>query len=269
MISFPNCKINLGLHVVGKRTDGFHDLESVFFPIPFFDVLEFVPAEKTSFHYYGLPISGNPENNLIHKAYQLLKGKFNLPSIEVHLLKKIPMGGGMGGGSSNGSFMLKMLNEHFDLGISSTELARLSEQLGSDCPFFIENKPTLVKGRGEKLYPVKVKLKDHFLVLVFSNIHVSTKEAFSKITVDQTKKGLVEQIVIHKQMADWKNGLQNDFEQGVFDHYPLLKDLKTDLYNQGAIYASMTGTGSTIYGIFKEMPKLYLRTTVRHQIIAL
>lgn len=254
MLTFPNAKINLGLNITTKRGDGYHDIESCFYPIPVKDALEIIPAEKLSFETTGLEIPGSKQNNLILRAYQLLKLDFDLPPVEIILHKNIPMGAGMGGGSADGAFMLTLLNEYFDLGIANEELEAYALQLGSDCPFFIENKPKLVSGRGELFESTELDLSGYYLTLVYPNIHISTAEAYSGVTPKKPEIS-VKDIIENYSMEDWKGLLKNDFEFGIFEKYPKLEDLKNKFYKDGAIYASMTGSGSTIFGIFKEQPK--------------
>lgn len=254
MIVFPNCKINLGLKITRKRTDGYHDLETVFFPLPLTDVLEVTEDQKgtdISFNHTGLPISGPADSNLCIKAYRLLKQQYpELPPTLMHLHKVIPMGAGLGGGSSDGAYALKLLNEKYNLGAGIEQLLDMALQLGSDCPFFILNKPCIATGRGEIMEPIPLDLSHYRFALVHPGIHVSTAEAFSGITPAPNKTPLKE--IIQLPIEDWKHHLLNDFEQTVFSKHPQLADIKQSLYNAGAIYASMSGSGSSIYGIFPK-----------------
>jgi len=250
MITFPNAKINLGLNIVRKREDGYHDIESCFYPIPWKDGLEVIASTKFSFHSYGLQIPGNSNENLCVKAYELLKEKYDIPSAEIHLLKKIPMGAGLGGGSADGAFTLSTLNDVFDLGISTNELKELALQLGSDCPFFIQNEPAIAKGRGEILEGVDINLSGYYLGIQNPGIHISTKEAYSGV-VPKTPEIEVSEI-LKMPLNTWKEQLKNDFEASIFENYPEIADLKKEMYSSGAIYASMTGSGSTVYGVFKQ-----------------
>ena len=256
MIVFPNCKINLGLHVVRKRPDGYHDLQTVFFPVPFRDMLEIVPAQAFRLDATGLPIPGDPAKNLCIRAWELLKQRFpDLPPVHLLLHKLIPMGGGLGGGSSNGSFMLIALNRLFQLGLSSSELQALALQLGSDCPFFIVNEPVVATGRGEQMQPVSLNLNGYTLVLVMPGLHVSTAQAFGGIR--PRDPGIDLRTRITEPPETWKNWLVNDFEETVFPAFPDIRQIKEWLYEQGAVYASMTGTGSTVYGLFAgDAPQL-------------
>lgn len=250
MVLFPNCKINLGLHVVHKRTDGYHDLETVFYPLAIKDALEVIHSAAFNFHLTGLPVNDTTENNLCVKAYHLLKQDFpGLPAVNIHLHKAIPMGAGLGGGSADGAFMLSMLNTKFQLNLTPDKLIDYALQLGSDCPFFIVNKPCFATGRGEHLTPVQLDVSAYKIILVNPQIHVSTKEAFSTLTPNAPAKS-IEQI-IQQPVTTWKDELKNDFEEPVFKTYPAIKEIKKTLYNMGAVYAAMTGSGSSVYGIFE------------------
>lgn len=263
MLVFPNCKINLGLHVVQKRLDGFHDLETVFYPLPFYDSLELIPHipenpqafTEISFNqsaiYFtssGQPVPGNPEDNIVIRACRLLLQNRNTRSFQIHLHKRIPLGAGLGGGSANGAFMLLLLNEVFQLNLSKRQLASAAQELGSDCPFFIENKPAFATGRGEILENISVDLSGHSLLLIYPGIHIPTAQSFADIQPATPPASLRK--VISRPVADWKNHLVNDFEKNIFNHYPTLATLKNSMYEQGAIYASMTGSGSSMYGLF-------------------
>ena len=253
MISFPNCKINLGLHILGKREDGFHNLETVFYPVALKDALELLPATNSTtaieFTATGLAVDGNTDDNLCVKAYHLLKKDFpQLPAIKIHLHKAIPMGAGLGGGSADASCMLKLLNEKFHLNLSTDQLISYSLQLGSDCPFFIINKPCYATGRGEVLEEISVDLSAYKMALINPGIHVNTGWAFSNITPAIPARSLKE--IIQQPAYTWKAELTNDFEGPVFAAYPEVKAIKDSLYKQGAVYAAMSGSGSTVFGIF-------------------
>lgn len=250
MIVFPNAKINLGLNIVSKREDGYHNIESCFYPIPWYDSLEVIEAASFSFHSYGLAIPGDPSSNLCIKAYELINANYNVPPVEIHLLKNIPMGAGLGGGSADGAFTLKALNELFELGLSDNQLETYALQLGSDCPFFIKNQPVIAKGRGEKLTPIKLNLSGHHLAIQNPGIHISTKEAYAGITPQSLKENISD--LIQSPIHQWKDSLINDFETSIFPNHPSLAQLKQDMYDAGAIYASMTGSGSTVFGLFKS-----------------
>jgi 4-diphosphocytidyl-2-C-methyl-D-erythritol kinase len=250
MIVFPDAKINIGLYVTNKRSDGFHNIESVFYPVPFQDVLEILPAEKFSFHGHGIPLDGKHEDNLCVKAYQLLKQEYQLPEVEMHLLKNIPAGAGLGGGSSDASFTLKLLNEQFKLEIDNENLKEYAAILGSDCPFFIDNRPAYVSGRGEVLESVNLNLKGYHITIVHPGIHISTNEAFAHVKPSIADISVKE--IINKPLEEWKDLLRNDFEVYAFNKYPVLAEIKKELYNAGALYAAMSGSGSAVYGIGRK-----------------
>ena len=251
MISFPNCKINLGLNILRKREDGFHDLETLFFPVALHDALEIIPSKnKTQITITGIEV-GNTENNLCGKAFYLLKKDYpHLPEINIHLHKAIPIGAGLGGGSADAAFTLQLLNKNFNLNISEKKMFVYALQLGSDCPFFLLNKPCLAAGRGEILEQINMSLSGYKILLINPGIHISTVDAFSKITASFPAKKIKE--IILQPIESWKDELSNDFEEYVFEKYPGVKKIKNELYKNGAVYASMSGSGSTIFGIFKK-----------------
>lgn len=254
MICFPSCKINLGLRITQKRADGFHALETVFFPISIKDALEIIiepdaNAAPITFTSSGLAINGDPSDNLCFKAYELLKKDYpTIPNIKMHLHKQIPMGAGLGGGSSDGAFTLVALNQLFDLQITEDKLMQYALTLGSDCPFFILNSPAYATGRGEILNPINVNLDGYTIIIVNPGIAISTKLAFSLITPKVPDSNL--EVIICESVSTWKDNLINDFEEPIFNSFPELANIKETLYQKGAVYASMTGTGSTVYGIF-------------------
>jgi 4-diphosphocytidyl-2-C-methyl-D-erythritol kinase len=255
MLSFPNCKINLGLHILGKRDDGFHNLETLFYPVAFKDALELLPNTNNTtdieFTGTGLTVDGDIANNLCVKAYHLLKKDFpQLPAVKIHLHKTIPMGAGLGGGSADASFILNMLNQKFNLNLSTTQLLNYALPLGSDCPFFIINKPCFATGRGEVLEEVAIDLSAYKIVLINPGIHVNTGWAFSNITPALPTKSV--KAIVHQPIETWKTELKNDFEPAVFAAHPQVKEIKESLYQQGAIYAAMSGSGSTVFGIFEK-----------------
>ena len=253
MIVFPNCKINLGLHILNKREDGFHNLETVFYPLPFTDALELMPSTNNEIEFTGtgLSVYGNAADNLCVKAYHLLKKDFReIPAVKIHLHKAIPLGAGLGGGSADAAFMLKLLNEKFKLNLSTDQLKSYALQLGSDCPFFIINKPCFATGRGEVLEEVAIDLSGYKIVLINPGIHINTGCAFSQITPAQPAKSIKE--IIRQPVNTWKDELKNDFENAVFTAHPAVKAIKEGLYAQGAIYAAMSGSGSTVFGIFEQ-----------------
>jgi len=251
VVTFPNCKINLGLHIVRKREDGFHDLETVFYPIPICDALEIVLAgeKETTIHITGIAID-NAADNICVKAYNLLKKDFALPTVTIHLHKTIPVGAGLGGGSADGAFTLSLLNKKFNLNLSEEALITYALQLGSDCPFFIKNIPCFATQRGEVLTPIKLDLSAYKIVVICPGIHINTGWAFSKITPLANRQSVSE--IIEQPLKNWKGALVNDFEEAIFDQYPAIRNIKELLYEQGAIYASMSGSGSSVYGIFEK-----------------
>jgi 4-diphosphocytidyl-2-C-methyl-D-erythritol kinase len=257
MILFPNCKINIGLNITSKRNDGYHDLETVFYPIGIRDAIEVIekyvhpPINNIQCSISGLPVAGDIETNLCARAYHLLKKDFpSLPAVQLHLHKAIPAGAGLGGGSADGAFTLKLLNKKFSLGLSENKLLEYAFQLGSDCAFFIFNKPCLAAGRGEILEPVNLDLSAYKILIVHPGIHISTAWAFMNIVPAARKKPIKE--IITEPVAAWKDELKNDFEEPVFEKYPEIKSIKGKLYEAGAVYASMTGSGSAVYGIFEK-----------------
>ncbi len=251
MLSFPNAKINLGLQITGKLPNGYHTINSCLYPIPWCDALEFVEAKKTSFQSTGIPIPGSEKNNLVLKAYRLLKRDMPLPELTIHLHKVIPMGAGLGGGSADASFMLKTLNEHYQLFLDDSLLEDYAAQLGSDCPFFIQNKAALATGTGTELTPLALSLEGLHIVVINPGIHISTQAAYAGVTPKPAETDLTE-LLLCNDFDRWKNELVNDFEAGIFHKHSLLADLKNELYNAGALYASMSGSGSTMFGIFPE-----------------
>ena len=261
MITFPNAKINLGLNIVEKRPDGYHNLETIFYPIPLQDALEITPWEggerKYKLAQSGIQIAGDDEHNLVVKAYKLLDSLYNLPPIEINLLKHIPSGAGLGGGSADAAFMLCMLNQHFQLNIPNEQLEVYAAQLGADCAFFVENKPTFAEGIGNIFSPIELSLKGYKLLLVKPDIFVSTRDAFAQIKPKRPTISLKE--VAKMPVEAWKTYMVNDFEESVFPQFPAIADIKAKLYDMGAIYASMSGSGSSVFALFKgddTLPKV-------------
>lgn len=250
MICFPNAKINLGLNIVSKRSDGYHNIETVFYPIPVKDALEIVPAPAFSFSQTGIPLEAPPEKNLVVKAWNRLKETYPLPPLEVHLLKAIPFGAGLGGGSADAAFMLKLLNEYSSLGLTEETLEEIASTLGADCPFFIRNQPVFASGRGDLFEPVEVSLKGYRLCLVKPDVSVSTPEAYSMVTPALPARSLKE--IVCQPVNTWKDLMVNDFEKSVFPRYPVIRQIKETLYEAGALYASMSGSGSSVFGIFDK-----------------
>jgi 4-diphosphocytidyl-2-C-methyl-D-erythritol kinase len=257
MLVFPNAKINIGLNIVSKREDGFHNLESIFYPIQLHDILEFIETEKkTSFTNTGLQIDSSNTVNLVIQAYNLLKNDYKLPNLKIHLHKLIPFGAGLGGGSSNAAFMLRALNDHFQLQLSKNRLEEYAQQLGSDCPFFINNNPVFVEGTGNIFSSTAVCLSNYYILLVNPNIHISTKLAFSEIVPKKPEQSIKD--IIQQPIESWKGLMTNDFEKSIFKRFPKIEKIKNTLYESGAIYAQMSGSGSTIFGIFDKFPVIPL-----------
>ena len=264
MITFPNCKINLGLNIVGKRPDGYHNLETVFYPVELKDALEVTlpddcQNEKYILRQFGNEIDCSPEKNLVVKAYKLLDEQYHLPPINIQLLKHIPSGAGLGGGSSDAAFMLKLLNELFELNISTEELEIFAARLGADCAFFIQDKPTFATGIGEIFTPIELSLKGYQIVIIKPNIFVSTKEAFAHINPHIPSESVKD--IVALPVSSWKDKLHNDFENSIFPQHPAIATIKDLLYEKGAEYASMSGSGSSVFGIFTldvQLPKFDL-----------
>lgn len=255
MILYPNAKINIGLNIVEKRADGYHNIETVFYPIGLSDVLSVEPSESCtdySFSTAGIVVDGDPEDNLIVKAYRLLRSKYQFPAVDISLVKQIPFGAGLGGGSSDAAFMLKAINQLFELKITPKKLEKLAVKLGADCPVFIKNKPVFATGIGDLFSPIQLKLTGYYLLLVKPDVYVSTPEAYSTVVPKKPENSLSE--LITQPVKAWRNTIINDFEKPVFKKYPQIKQIKTDLYNMGALYASMSGSGSAVYGIFEAEP---------------
>jgi 4-diphosphocytidyl-2-C-methyl-D-erythritol kinase len=255
MVLFPNCKINLGLYILDKRKDGFHNLETVFYPVGLRDALEIIPAHHSitdiEFTSSGLKVDGDMNDNICIKAYHLLKKDFpGLPAIKMHLHKTIPMGAGLGGGSADGAFALQLLSKKFSLNLSTPKLLNYALQLGSDGPFFIINTPSLATGRGEILEPINIDLSAYQIILINPGIHINTGWAFTHLTPAVPEKTIA--TIIAQPIATWKEELKNDFEKPVFEKYPEIKNIKAHLYDSGAVYAAMSGSGSTIFGIFEK-----------------
>ena len=278
MIAFPNCKINLGLNIVNRRPDGYHDLETAFYPVKgLYDALEITAiANSTNNGYissdgdvstneyrlkqYGNYIECEPEKNLVVKAYLLLKNQFNnLPAIDIHLIKHIPSGAGLGGGSADAAYMLKLLNDLFVLHLSCKQLEHLASQLGADCAFFIQNQPTFASGIGDVFSPINLSLKGYQIIIVKPNVFISTKEAFAKIQPRRPSVSIKD--ILKAPIHEWRNHLVNDFEASIFPQHPEIGTIKQQLYEKGAEYASMSGSGSSVFGLFNpdiKLPELQL-----------
>ena len=253
---FPNAKINLGLNIVEKRTDGYHNIETVFYPIGLCDLLDVEPSETCtdySFSSSGILLDSDPEDNLIVKAYHLLRSGYQFPPIDISLIKQIPFGAGLGGGSADAAFMLKAINQMFKLKITPSRLEKIAAKLGADCPVFIRNKPVFATGIGNVFTAIDLSLKGYFLLLVKPDIHVSTPEAYSLVVPETPQYSLIE--LIKQPIFEWKNTIKNDFEKSVFARYPAIRKIKNDLYEMGAVYASMSGSGSSVFGLFETAPE--------------
>jgi len=256
MLTYPNAKINLGLNVVEKRPDGYHNIETIFYPIGLSDVLQVEVSETCSdysFSSSGIAIDGDPEDNLIVKAYHLLRSGCQFPPVDISLIKQIPFGAGLGGGSSDAAFMLKTLNEMFELKMTPGKLEKLAAKLGADCAVFIKNRPVFATGIGNVFTPIKLSLKGYFLLLVKPDIHVSTPEAYSLVVPEKPETSLDD--LIQQPISEWKSIIKNDFEKSVFAKHSEIEYIKNNLYGMGAVYASMSGSGSSVYGIFESAPQ--------------
>jgi 4-diphosphocytidyl-2-C-methyl-D-erythritol kinase len=275
MICFPNAKINIGLNIIEKRADGFHNIESVMYPLKgiLFDALEIIhltpslsqkvgetTTEKrentVNLITSGIEIPGDKNENLCIKAYNLIKKDYpQIPSIEIYLLKTIPIGAGLGGGSADAAFFIRLLNEKFELGISWGETHHYARQLGSDCSFFVSNNPAFADGKGDQLESIKLDLSSYYVLLIYPNIHINTATAYSGVIPKKPKRSL-EHDIQHLPIQQWKKYIHNDFEDSIFLQYPELGKIKEKLYSLGAVYSSLSGSGSTMYGIFKQEPKV-------------
>lgn len=254
MVLFPHCKINLGLHVTARRPDGFHELETVFYPVPWCDALELIQRDEPGARLYtsGLPVPGGSTSNLVIRAYNLLSEDHELPGAEFHLHKVIPMGAGLGGGSSDAAFALKLMNEVFGLGLGMDSLKSYAAKLGSDCAFFIQNDAAYATGRGELLSPIECNLEGWHMLLVVPGIHVGTAEAYSWINPAAPESDL--RSLIAEGPSAWKGRLQNDFELPVCLRHHQIAEIRDALYDTGADYAAMSGSGSAVFGLFRHEP---------------
>jgi 4-diphosphocytidyl-2-C-methyl-D-erythritol kinase len=257
MVVFPPCKINLGLNIVAKRKDGYHDIETCFYPVPWTDMLEILPSTELKITLSGISIPGIPGDNICLKAYHLLAKDFELKPVHIHLHKIVPIGAGLGGGSADGAYTLKILNSLFDLELNTERLKAYASQLGSDCAFFIDAVPGIGTGRGEVLTTSTVDLSGKYVVVIKPDIHVSTAEAYSGVK-PSVRKISVKEIVETTTVDQWRHQLKNDFEKSVFEKYPEIEEIKKSMYRAGAVYASMSGSGSSVFGIFNSEvdPKL-------------
>lgn len=252
MIVFPNAKINIGLHIVSRRHDGYHNLETVFYPVPLYDALEMAETGQEGIQLSGIPVEGAQDENLVLKAYKLLKNEFGLPPVQFHLHKAIPTGAGLGGGSSDAAFTLKMLNDYFSLGLSSEALSEFAVQIGADCTFFIGNKPSFATGIGNILTPVDLDLSGYRIVVLKPEVAISTADAYKNINPIQPSFHLPDLLKLPPEQ--WKEKVKNDFEESIFPRFPEVEKWKKKLYDLGALYASMSGSGSAVFGIFSHLP---------------
>ncbi|GAB4297879.1 MAG: 4-(cytidine 5'-diphospho)-2-C-methyl-D-erythritol kinase [Marinilabiliales bacterium] len=252
MICFPNAKINIGLNVTGKRTDGYHNIKSVFYPVPLCDALEIVESGKFDFEQSGIELDCNPEQNIVVKAFNLFQKEYKIPDVKIFLHKAIPFGAGLGGGSSDAAFLLKMLNDFFNLKLNNDKLVDMASRLGSDCAFFIENKPAFASQRGDSFEFIDLDLKGYYIKIIFPGFSINTTEAYKNIKPSKTS--FSKDTLLRLSIKEWKDHIKNDFEDYAFKKYPELQIIKTTLYGEGAVYVSMTGSGSAIYGLFKDKP---------------
>lgn len=254
MILFPNAKINIGLNVLSRRADGYHNLETVFYPIPLHDSIEVIEADHMSFNSSGIEIPGHANENLCLMAYDLLSKDFPLPALNIHLHKNIPIGAGLGGGSSDAAFFVKLLNEKFSLGLSLGQMQDYVRKLGADCAFFISNEPVFASGKGDQFTSINLDLSAYSIVLVMPPVHVSTGEAYRGVKPHTPEVSLLD--LIKLPVSEWKGKVRNDFEDSIFKTHALIRGVKAALYEQGALYAAMSGSGSAVFGIFESRPDL-------------
>jgi 4-diphosphocytidyl-2-C-methyl-D-erythritol kinase len=257
MIFFSGCKINLGLRIIEKRADDFHNIETIFYPVNWKDAIEYLPAKETSIEVLGRKLESSPNDNYVIRAYNALKKNYDLPNLQFKLLKNVPAGAGLGGGSANAAATLLQLNKDFQLNISQNDLVEMAASIGSDCAFFLDNSPSHATGRGEILETVKVDLKNYWLLILFPNVHVDTSWAYQTFAQKKDIYNDVEQslqAIIHQPVSTWKNSLRNDFEALVFEAQPHLEKVKSALYQSGAVYSSLSGSGSSLFGLFGEKP---------------
>jgi len=255
MIVFPNAKINIGLNIVGRRTDGYHNLETVFYPVKISDGLEVIEAGQMSFEFSGIEIPGYANENLCLEAYNLLSRDFSLPALSIHLHKQIPIGAGLGGGSADAAFFIKLVNTKFKLGLDETAMEEYCRRLGSDCAFFVRNVPVFAYGKGDQFERAELVLNDYFMVLVMPPVHVSTGEAYRGVKPAEPAQSLRK--LIKLPVEEWKNVIKNDFEASIFKNHASIRGVKSALYEAGALYASMSGSGASVYGIFNKQTELH------------
>jgi 4-diphosphocytidyl-2-C-methyl-D-erythritol kinase len=255
MLIFPNAKINIGLNIITRRPDGYHDLETIFYPVMIKDALEIVVADKLGFEPSGLEIPGRVEDNLCIKGYYLVRRDFDIPPVKIHLHKHIPIGAGLGGGSADAAFFIRLLDQKFNLGMSTDQMLGYARQLGTDCAFFIQNKAVFAFDKGDEFEPIKLDLSSYKIVVVMPPVQVSTSEAYGGVEPAPVEQSLME--LIDKPVKEWKNFVKNDFETSVFKNHPVIRGIKATMYEAGAIYASMSGSGASVFGIFAQTPDLH------------
>lgn len=253
MICYPNAKINIGLSIIRKRPDQYHDIETLFYPIQLCDLLEINQSDEFYYKQTGIALDSDDEQNLVLKALHLLKDNYSIPNVNIHLHKQIPFGAGLGGGSSDAAFTLMALNQLFNLGLNENQLLNYAAKLGSDCPFFILNRPILASGKGDVFSSIEFNLKDYSLVLLKPNSRVTTAEAYQQINPEIPNKPL--SVLFSEPIEYWRENIVNRFEQTVFPFHPEIESLKRKLYASGAIYASMSGSGSSVFGLFDFIPE--------------
>lgn len=254
MLSFPNAKINLGLNITAKRDDGYHNIETVLYPIGIKDAVEITDAAKTSCAIHGIDIPGKAGDNLCLRAFNMPATDFDIAPQKINLLKNIPVGAGLGGGSADAAFTLKLINQRFALNLSNEDLRKYARKLGADCAFFIGNKPAFAFNKGDEFEAIEIDLSKYFMVVIKPSIHVSTAEAYANVKPQKPIKSIKE--VIKQPIATWKDELLNDFEQSVFESHPAIAEIKAELYNAGAIFALLSGSGASVFGIFENEVQL-------------
>lgn len=254
MICFPNAKINIGLNIISRRNDGYHNLQTVFYPLQIKDALEVIESPIMGFETSGIEIPGQPNQNLCLKAYELLRKDFDLPNINIHLHKKIPIGAGLGGGSADAAFFIKLINDKFNLNLLPTTMQNYCRLLGADCAFFIENKPVFAYDKGDVFTPIELDLSAYYLVLVMPPVHVSTAQAYSGVLSKTPDKNLID--LIKLPVSQWQGKILNDFEPSIFKTHPKIRNVKEKLMAAGAIFALMSGSGASVFGIFTSKPDL-------------
>jgi 4-diphosphocytidyl-2-C-methyl-D-erythritol kinase len=250
MLTFANAKINLGLLLTEKRADGYHNLETIFYPVKIVDTVEIIDDVHTHCVVKGIPVPGDAIDNICLKAFKQLQIDFNLPHQQIILLKNIPVGAGLGGGSADAAFLIKLVNAKFTLNLTTAQMHDYARRLGADCAFFIENRPVFAYEKGDQFEDLEVDLSAKYMVLVKPPVHVSTAEAYANVKVNQPSISLKE--LIHLPLTEWKDNIVNDFEQAIFRKYPQIDEIKTKLYATGATFAMMSGSGSSVYAIFEE-----------------